>query len=330
MLDFVSRFHLPRNSFSRARAALSVSVLTLTCAPGCRRVPCEIATQEKNPSAERTSAALALVPPDAEIVLSLDFERLRSYPMWTTVFSALAKDMKPFFDGFAAGTGFDLTRQLHHVLIALPGERQGDDRFVLIADADRIDEARVTAWLRARLGGKAAVFVRDKSQIVISQGAWSDLMAPLVSASKPTPSAADNPELRRLCARAAGDHGLWFAAVVPGAVRRRLMQEARFPDVASIARVSGFVDLVGGAHAELVAELSSTADATHLGHRLGVYLNQAKRHPEMLVYGLAPYFEGMRLSAHDARVHATLDLSEAQLGEFIERIEALAHTTWTK
>jgi hypothetical protein len=40
--------------------------------------------------------------------------------------------------------------------------------------------------------------------------------------------------------------------------------------------------------------------------------------------------EGLRLVALDARVHATLDLSAAQLGECIERIEALAHTAWTK
>jgi hypothetical protein len=328
LLDFVLRFHLPRNSFSRS--TLSVIVLMLAWAPGCRQAPGEIATQERNPSAWRTGAALALVPPDAELVLSLDLERLRSHPLWTSVFSALAKDVKPFLDSFAAGTGFDLIRQLHHVLIALPGERQGDDRFMLIADVDRMDEARVTAWLHTRLGEKIAVFVRDKSQIIVSQGTWNGPMATLASAAKLTPSAADNPELQRLCARAAGDHSLWFAAVVPAAMRRRFIQEARFPDVASIARVSGFVNLDGGAQAELVAELSSTADAPHLARRLGVYLNQAKRHPEMLVRGLAPYMEGIRLVAHDASVHATLDLSAAQLGECIERIEALAHATWTK
>jgi len=309
---------------------LSVIALLLAWTPGCRRAPGEIAKQESSPSAWRTNAALALVPPDAEIVLSLDLDRLRSHPLWTTVFSALAKDVKTFLDSFAAGTGFDLTRQLHHVLIALPGERQGDDRFELIADVDRMDEARATAWLHARLGEKIAVFIRDKSQIIVSQGAWNSPMAKLANAAKLTPNAADNPELQRLCARAEDAHDLWFAAIVPAAMRRRFIQEARFPDVASITRMSGFVNLDGGAQAEIVAELSSTADATHLTRRIGVYLNQAKRHPDMLVRGLAPYMEGLRLVAHDARVHATLDLSAAQLGECIERIEALAHTAWTK
>jgi hypothetical protein len=276
------------------------------------------------------AAALALIPADAEIVLSLDMEHLRSQPAWTTVLSALTKSKKPFLDSLAASAGLDLPRQLRRILIALPAERQSDDRFALIADADPFDEARLTAWLRAHLGEKTAVFVRNKSQIVISQGDWSGKMAALASATKLVPCAADHVELLRLCTRAAAEHSFWFAAVVPQAVRRDWTHEPRFADVASIARVSGYIDLGSGAQAEVVAELSNTPDATELAHRLGVYLNQAKRHPEMLVLGLAPYLESVRLAAHDARVHATIDLSGEQLGECIERIEALAHGTWTK
>jgi hypothetical protein len=140
------------------------------------------------------AATLALIPVGAEIVIALDLERLRGQPAWTTVISALSKDIRPFLDGFAIGTGLHLPRQLRRVLIALPAERQGDDRFVLVADADPLDEARVTSWLRARLGEKAAVSVRNKSQIVISQGAWSASVAALAQATKLSASAADHPE----------------------------------------------------------------------------------------------------------------------------------------
>jgi hypothetical protein len=330
LLDFASRFHLPAHSLFRARAVLSAVALALACAPACKRVSDESAATNKDPVAERTTAALALIPAEAEIVLSLDFEALRGQPAWATVLSALAKDTKPFLDGFAAGTGLDLQRQVRHVLIALPAERQGDDRFALIVDTDALDESRVTTWLRARLGKKTAVFARGKNQVVISQGTWSGTMAALANATKLTPNASGHPELLRLCTRAAAEHSLWFAALVPMAVRRDLMLESNVADVATISRVSGFINLNQGAQAEVVAELSNSADAALLAHRLGVYLNQAKRHPDMLVRGLAPYWEALRLAAHDARVHATLDLSVAQLGECMERIEALAHATWTK
>ena len=271
-----------------------------------------------------------MIPPEAEVVLALDLERLRSQSAWTTVLSALVKDAKPILDAFAVGAGLDVTRQLRRVLIALPAERQNDDRFVLIADVDRLDETRVTTWLGARLGEKTAFFVRGKNQIVISQGAWSGAMAALKSATRLTPSAADRPELVRMCTRAAVDHSLWFATILPTTVRRGLMHEPLFADAASIARVWGFMDQNSVAHAEVVAELSNTADASELTHRLGVTLNQAKRHPETLVMGLAPYLEALRVTAHDASVHASLDLSGDELGECIERIEALAHAAWTK
>jgi hypothetical protein len=328
LLDFVSRFHLRAHSVSHARAAVYVVALTLACA--CKRAPIESTKKEESPEAERMATTLALLPADTSMVITLDLDRLRGQAAWTTLLSGLAKDTKPFLDGLAAGAGMDLTRQLHRVAIALPAERQGDDRLALIADVDVSDEARLATWLRARLGEKTGVLVRDRHQVVLSQGTWKEDMSALSRAGKLAVSAADNPELRRLCTRAAPDHGLWFAAVVPAAVRRSLVQEQRFPDVASITRVWGSLDLASGAHAELVAELSSAVDASELAYRLGVYLNLAKRHPDMLVRGLAPYLEALRLASHDARVHATLDLSGAQLSECIERIEALAHATWTK
>lgn len=309
---------------------MSVLLAALALAPGCRRAPSEVSPKEKEPGAERTIAALTQLPADTQIVLFADLESLRGQPAFRTVFSTLAKNAKPFFDAIAAGAGFDLPRQLRRVVIALPAERHSDDSFVLIADTDALDETRVTAWLRARLGDKTTVVVRNKNQIVITRGAWTGLMAAPGSAAKLTPSAADNPELRRLCVRAALGHGLWFAAVVPPPVRRALMQEPYFADVASVARVWGFMDMNTVVHVEAVAEMSGKADAEDLAHRLGVYLNQAKRHPDMLVRGLAPFLEALRLAPHDARVHATLDMSGPQLGECIERIEALAHASGTK
>ena len=270
------------------------------------------------------------------MVFSVDLERLRGQPAWAAGLASLSKDRKRWLDGLTASTGLDLTKQVRRVLVALPAERQRDDRFVLIADTDRLDETRVTAWLRERLRNKADVVIRDNSKIILSQGDWTSATKALATSTRRMPNATDNPEMLRLCTRAATKHDLWFAAAVPMSVRGGLMQEQSLADVASMARVWGAIDLDGlsgtnsGAHAEAVAELSSTADATELVHRLGVYLNQAKRHPDMLVHGLAPYLEAVRLSSQGASVHLSLDVSGAQLSECIERMEALAHGAWTK
>jgi hypothetical protein len=269
---------------------------------------------------------------DAQIVLALDLQRLRSQPIWQVLHAALAKSLHPAAGSFSTSDGFDPMKEVHRLLVALPGERQKDNRFCVIADVNPSSEVRVATWVREQAKTVRATFrpARQPGRLIVGNGAWDAPMASLAQSPRLSQSAADNPEMRRLCARAGQDHPVWFAAIVPASIRRKLIQDARFPDVASIMRMSGFFDVNGGLHAEMIAELSSTADALDLTHRLGVYLNQAKQHPEMLVRGLAPYCEGVRLSAHDASVHATLDLSHDQLGEFIERIEALAHGHGTK
>ncbi len=328
MLDFVSSFHLPKRSHRFARASIVATVVLVSWAPGCRRSPSELAGETA--SVRREIPALNLVPPDARILLSLDLDRLRAEAVWKTILSALVRDTSPRLGAVLGGSGLNLTERLHHVLVALPGERQADNRFAVIADGDGLDDAPVTTWLRKQIGQSAVALVRDHHRLVVGNGAWIQAMASLATASKLTQSVADNPELRRLCERTAGGHGFWFAAVVPARVRRDIVQQDRFPDAASVMRVSGLADADAGLHAELVAELSNTGDAVHLAHRLTVFLNQAKRHPQMLVLGLSPYLEAVHLEARDASVKASIELPAAQLGEVIERIEALAHGAWTK
>ena len=328
LLDFVSSFHLPKKSHRFARASIVATVMLVSSAPGCRRSPSELAGETA--PVHRELPALKLLPPDARIILALDVDHLRGQPVWKTILSALAKNTSPWLGVVLAGSSLNLTERLHHVLIALPGERQTDDRFAVIADGDGLDDARVTTWLRKQSGQFAVAMVRDHHQLAIGNGAWSQAMASLATAKGLSQSAADNPEMRRLCERTADGHGSWFAAVVPASVRHDLVQQDRFPDTASVMRVSGFADADAGLHAEVMAELSNTQDAAHLAHRLTVFLNQTKRHPQMLVLGLAPYLEAVHLEARDASVKASIELPAAQLGEVIERIEALARGAWTK
>jgi hypothetical protein len=233
-------------------------------------------------------------------------------------------------DSFAKGTGIDLLGRARQILIAVPGDRQDDDRFVLIADIGTADQARVAAWLRQRENATTAAFVHGPGRIVIARGAWAAAVTALARTTNPAESAAGDPELRGLCERAASDHVFWLAAVVPAPLRRVLIEQGRFPDVASIARLSGSVDLDGSLRAVAVAELSNAADALGLAHRLGAYVNAAKRHPDMLAQGLAPYLEAVRFATNGPRVQAILELPAAQADDLAPRIEALARAAWTK
>ena len=270
-------------------------------------------------------AALTLLPAETQIVLSLDLDRLRSQPVWNTLSSVLAKHAGPAFDEIAAGIGLEPARQIHRLWVALPGERQTDGRFVLVADSEPMDTGRATTWLRRRAQDQLSVVLPTPKRIVVSKGAWANN-----TAMHPPRSAADNNELRQLCQRAAGAHSAWFAAIVPTALRHALTSDDRFRDVATMVRVFGFVNDTAGLHAEVVGEFGNTSDPPQIAHRLEILHNQAKRDPDMLVAGLSPYLQALHVNAHDAHIRIAIDLPNEQAGDVVERIEALARTARTK
>jgi len=307
---------------------VTATLLLLAGALGCRRAQHHPPRATAPPGALPITAALAQVPAETATFFFLDFDRARGQAAWNPLLAGLVRSFGPVLEGVSAGTGFEPTRNVHRLWFALPGEPDG--RFALLADTDTLDEARLTAWLRARTGDSLAAFVRNHNQIVVGAGAWKTLMAGLARDDRLSPSAVDNPELRRLCERVARDHGVWFASLVSPKIRRALMEEGRFPEAASLARVSGHIDLEAGLHLGLVGELTNTRDGAQVAHRLLVYLNQAKRDPEMLVSGLSPYLEAVRIQAQDATVRVSLDVPSVQAADLVERMEALAHQARTK
>jgi hypothetical protein len=296
--------------------------MVAACLAGCR--PTAPFQAESGAVAGRL-AALALLPEETQIVLSIDLARLRGQPVWKSSSSALAKHAQPWLDAITAGTGIEPVAQVHRIFIGLPAERQADGRFLLLAETDNLNPARVEAWLKTRSRGPMSVWFPGPRQVVIGKGAWAMGTLP-----RRPHSAADNPELRRLCERAAGEHGIWLAALVPMAVRTSLWGRDSTADVASLTRILGFLDDARGLHVELVGEFANTADPPLLAHRLQVLHNQAKRDPHLLVAGLSPYLAALRVEARDASVRAALDLPDPQADDVILRIEALALEARTK
>jgi hypothetical protein len=271
---------------------------------------------------------LALVPAEARIVAALDLDRLRELPIWKDLSTGPAKEFAVMLDGFAKGTGIDLLTQLRQIVIAVPGERESDDRFTVVARLTRLDATRALPWLRQHQPANAISFAHGPDTLVLARGAWGPRTASLAKSRDTAGSAAADPELRRLCERAAAQHPLWAASIVPLKLRRGLIAQERFPDLASLARVWGFVDASRGLHVEIVAELSNDNDAQELAHRLTSYLNVAKRHPDMLAGGFSPYIEATRLFARGPNLHATLEVPESHSSDLSQRLRDYLRGAW--
>ena len=292
-------------------------------------------TSTASPVRERLRADLRLVPRQASIVASLDLERLRGTAVWKELAAGPIRDASLLIEGLTKGMGIDPMKQVRQVLVAVPGESQSDHRFVAILRIDRLDQARAAAWLGRRQDDEPIGLVLPPDRVVIARGAWATEIASQGRAGHLEVNADGDSELYRLCVRAAGDHPFWLAVVVPMRLRRKLIDQARFPDVASLARMRLSVDVdraaplpaepAGSAHdrklrAELVGELSNDPDARALASRLGSYLDAAKRRPDMLAQGLAPHLEALRLDPRGPNVHASLTLPAGQVGVLVPRL----------
>jgi hypothetical protein len=326
--EFTTSCCLPRRSSRRASVTLACALLALLAPSGCRRGARESVPPGDSPALRRLHANLRLVPREAGIVLALDLERLRGTSAWNELAAGPLRDAALLLDGLAQGIGIDPITQVREVLLAVPGERQADDRFIAIMRIDRSAEARAAKWLAQRPDGPTAAFFQPPDGVVIAKGAWAGQARALAGTAPPAASAAAEPELRRLCERAAADHAIWLAAIVPPSVRRAFFERARFPDLASLARVRAAIDIDRELHAEVVAELSNEPDARSLALRLGDYLQAAKRHPDVLAQGLAPYLEALRLAARGPNLHATLDLPASQSGDLGSRLADVLYQAW--
>ena len=309
------------SSCSRGSRGLGqVLVLAICALPmGCRRLP---AWQPPESGSEATAAVLAALPEDTGIVLGLDLDRLRAEPIWKALSPALAKLAASPLGDLVAGSGSEPARQTHHIWVALPGERQDDGRFLLLAEADPMEVER-TAGRVLHAPAKLAVRRINARWVVIAQGAW------IRATAGQAHSAANNPELRRLCQRAAEQHGFRFASLVPAPQRRRWLADGH-SDLAALVRVFGFFDASSDFHAELVGELSNSTDPYGVAERLTAIHGQARRNPDLLIAGLAPYLAAIRIQARDASVHVAIEVPASQTADLVERILALALPQRTK
>jgi hypothetical protein len=319
--DFIASFYLSRvpRSLLRLAAALLAAVL----ASGCRRTTPDGAPPTTSASLLGLRADLALVPAEARLIFSLDLDRLRASPLGSRLVAAPSLAIGNLLADLARSADIDLATQLRHLLVALPGERQDDDRLLAILRISPLDRTRASTWLRSRQTQSSAGFVAGPDRVVLARGAWAAQGASRKPSGELPDHAASDEELRRLCERAARQSAVWFAAIVPVSLRRRLIAEARFPDVASVARLHGSLGVDSGLHGELTAELSNRPDAELLAERTRAFVNAAKHHPDLLAQGLAPYLEAVRVAANGPYVQALLDLPAVETGDLAARLDEL-------
>jgi hypothetical protein len=318
---------------------VGVSALS-SCRGGCRRG--EVADR-----AATVEGRLALFPAATQVVAAIDATRLRDSPVAAKLaaLGTQSPEDKQLLETFASRTGFDPMKQISSVTVAFPQEARAQGELGLVLRAEKLDEARLIAYVRDELQktgddlvatphGKyvlwstrrdpsLAGFFVDAQTFVLGAGGWAPRMADLAETARPGDSAATNVDLTHLVEQAAKAHAIWGAAIVPETARRNLAGDPRFAAAAAVLTLSVGVDLGKGLDATVLATLTTAADARDLASKATEAVRDAKRNAQILMLGLGPYLDGVTARAVDKSFELKAGLGEAAVDDLIVRLQGL-------
>jgi hypothetical protein len=328
-----------RRWFVRVPWLVAACLLTMTgCRGGCSR----------DQASGSAGGTLSRFPAETQVVVSVDFQRIRRTPLWKRVSSLAAEDAEDrrLIQEFTARTGLDPFRQIHRLVAAFPEEARRTQAFGVIIDGEGFDEKRLltyaqdqarlrgtelkprahgphTLWETGGPGGVAGFFA-GRGRFVLAGGGWAEKMSKL--AAQPTRAGAgaeSNTTLLHLVERLGVRRSIWMAALVPEETRAQLRADPRFGTQASVTRFGLGLDLGPGLQGELDAELSNAEDARALVDRFQGFLRAARKSPEALLIGAGPYLDRISSQASGPRALVRLDLDEKQTTELIQRVVGL-------
>ncbi|HEX2658072.1 MAG TPA: hypothetical protein VHU40_07375 [Polyangia bacterium] len=326
----------------RRGPAAALALLLIALGGGCRG-GCSRATTAPAPT---MASPLSWFPADTHVVLSIDFARLRTTPLWSALGGLATTDPadRQRIEDLAKRTGLDPLKQVDSLIVAFPEEARAQGSMGLILRGQGLDEARLVAYVRDQVGKQgddlfsfrragrtlwatrrepttAGFFVDDRT-FVLGAGGWAEKMADL-SAEPNAKGASTNPTLVHLVEQAGPSRAVWAVALVPAATRAALAADPTVPGAAGVNRLSLGIDIGTGVDAKLVADLATHAEAEAMAQQVRDAVVTAKRSPQVLLLGLAPYLDGISSRAAGVGCELSLRLSDSQTNDAIERLRAL-------
>lgn len=291
--------------------------------------------------------ALFRLPHETQTLVSLDVRQLRQSSLWAALLGSGqgALPHQKLLATLSDRTGWHPLRDIHRLVLAFPENAHEAGQFAIVIYGENFDERRLVAFARdqaslfgvaitqAEVAGQRA-WVAHTSPVrqtgffvgadvfVLAGGPWGETLAALAS-QPPKASAAGAEELANLCRRAGAGHAAWLASIVPNAVRAQLAADARFEAASTVSRVTISLSLNNGLALVGRAELSTAEHAASLASQLQRFALEARQSPQVLLLGLGPWLQGVRVVAEGPQVTAQVQLSPDQTQTLIERLSGL-------
>ena len=324
------------------RAPLRAAVLTLALVGAGCRGGCSPGGTTGRPA----GGALAWFPAETQIVVAIDFARLRATPLWSRLTPLVTSnsDDRLQIDELVRRTGFDPLRQIDSLVVAFPEEARRTGGMGLILRGRGFEEARLIAYVRDQVAKQGddlfsfkragrtmwatrrepttAGFFADDRTFVLGTAGWAEKMVEM--SRVPSPSGAEtNLPLVHLVERAGVTNPIWAAAIVPAATRAVLAADPVVSSGAGVSRLALGIEIATGLHAKLVADLATRQQADAMTIQVGDAIRAAKQSPQVLLIGVGPYLDGIVARTVGVSSEIVIKLSEAQVTDGVERLRAL-------
>ena len=288
---------------------------------------------------------LQLVPKEADVLLMANLQRARGTAIWQKVLEARDSypDTKRDYEEFAKKCALDPLKQVDSVFVALPHGSDGTRDFAMILrgtfnEAKLVECAKEQAqkagsevvttdygnkklYNDTKQGQAFATFLDSRTAVVGSLD-WVKKVVDL-SANKTGESAKNNDGLASLMKRTRTGAAMWGVGLVPSSLREKLAGDSQLAAAASMKSVAGSIEVVSGLDALCDVDLGSDSDAKDLVAKITAQLQEARKQPQVLMMGLAPLLEGIKVEQRGPTFHLAMQFTQPQVDDLINRLKGV-------
>ena len=277
-----------------------------------------------NASAANVSASLRFVPRDAILIAGVDGDRVQTTSLYKTFLSLAMQDadVKGGLAEFEEATGFDATKDVRSLVVALSDSfTKDDDNFVLIADA-KLSEAKTLAFLKKKgakfttvrtrrgthhlLGRKKKGFLAFRGRHVILGGA-KQLQAVL---------AKKGPKRSLLASLATVKHRHVFIAMEPNAeLQKKMAREHQ--SLGKLRTMAAGLDLTKGAKLNVNARFADAASAASFHDMVTKGVAQLAKSRQSKRMGFDAILKSIKLNKRGASLRGSLTLTQKQVDDIV-------------
>jgi hypothetical protein len=279
---------------------------------------------------------MTLIPREAQVVFSVDVDRLRGSKMWSSV-NEIRNDgqAKKDIDEFVQKTGFDPMTQLHSVTGGVP-VGASDSHEVAIVFKGKFDEQKLLAYAREKskekgteitsepYAGKTIYGSKDKDEMqmtfldpqtfVLAGKGWVRKVIDL--SARKGESVAKNDVVQGLIKKTKPGQAVWAVGTLPP-------EKAKLPTGGEVKSLAGNLDFAQGLAVDVYAESPTPDGAKQLTSETQKQIDQAKQNPMLAMSGLGGIVDSVKLSTEGSSMHVAIAMNQQQVDELTNRVKGL-------